>query len=70
MDKEGGTSEVGNAPVPISIPLDELETAVKQVYAYSVTLIIRKGEQRVAIAVRDDLSGSTAYVSRAMTVGP
>ena len=70
MDREENTSEVGNSPVPISVPHAKLEAASKQYYAYTLTLVMRKGEQQVAVAVRDDLSGATAYVTRALTVGP
>lgn len=69
MDREGGTSEVGNAPVTIQVPAGEVEEASKKYYAYSLTLVMRKGEQRVAIGVRDDLAGTTAFLSKALLVG-
>ena len=69
MDREGGTSEVGNSPVAIQIPAVEVEEAAKKYYAYSLTLVMRKGEQRVAIGVRDDLAGTTAFVSKSLMVG-
>ena len=69
MDEDGETSEVGYAPVAIRIQPDQVEETSKKYYAYSLTLVMRKGEQRVAVGVRDDLAGTTAFLSKSLRVG-
>jgi VWFA-related protein len=69
MDGDGGTSEVQQAPVPISIPKAEVESAQKKHYVYTVTLLMRGGQQRVAVGVRDDVGALASFLSRGLTVG-
>lgn len=59
-----GTSPVQQVPVPISIPADEIERARKQYYVYTITLLMRSGEQKVAVGVRDDLGSETSFITR------
>jgi VWFA-related protein len=69
LDSSGGTSDVQQAPVPISIPKKDLEVAQKKQYVYSVTLLMRSGEQRVSIGVRDDVGAQSSFLSRGLKVG-
>jgi VWFA-related protein len=69
LDSAGGTSDVQQAPVPISIPKKDLEAAQKKQYVYSVTLLMRPGEQRVSIGVRDDVGAQACFLSRGLKVG-
>lgn len=69
LDSAGGTSDVQQAPVPISIPKADVDTAQKKQYVYSVTLLMRGGEQRVAVGVRDDIGALASFLSRGLTVG-
>jgi VWFA-related protein len=69
LDSEGGTSDVQQAPVPISIPKKDLEVAQKKQYVYSVTLLMRPGDQRVSIGVRDDVGAQACFLSRGLRVG-
>jgi len=69
LDSAGGTSDVQQAPVPISIPKKDLEAAQKKQYVYSVTLLMRPGEQRVSIGVRDDVGAQACFISRSLKVG-
>lgn len=69
LDSEGGTSEVQQVQLPISVPAAELENALGKHYAYSVNLLMRRGEQKVAVGVRDDVAGEASFVSRAVRVG-
>jgi hypothetical protein len=69
MDSDGGTSEVQQAPVPISIPKGDVETARNKQYVYSVTLLMRPGDQRVAVGVRDDIAAQASFLSRGLRVG-
>ncbi|HEY0511272.1 MAG TPA: VWA domain-containing protein [Thermoanaerobaculia bacterium] len=68
MDSSGGTSEVQQAPVPISIAKADLAKAQSRQFVYSVTLLMRGGEQRVAIGVRDDIAAQASFLSRGLTV--
>jgi VWFA-related protein len=69
MDSNGGTSDVQQAPVPISIPKADVTTAQGKSYVYSVTLLMRGGSQRVAVGVRDDFAAQASFLSRGLDVG-
>ena len=69
VDGEGNTSEVQQVPLPISIPQAELETAKGKQYVYSVSLLMRGGDQKVAVGVRDDVAAESSFVSRTLRVG-
>lgn len=69
LDSDGGTSDVQQAPVPISIPAKDLDAAQKKQYVYSVTLLMRPGDQRVSIGVRDDVGAQACFLSRGLRVG-
>lgn len=69
LDSAGGTSDVQQAPVPISIPKGDVQVAQKKQYVYSVTLLMRPGEQRVSIGVRDDIGAQASFLSRGLRVG-
>lgn len=66
---DGRMTPVRQLPLPIKIPRKEVLTALGQFYVYTLTLQLAPGEQRVAIAVRDDVAATTSYLSRAVTVG-
>jgi hypothetical protein len=44
-------------------------TAQKKQYVYSVTLLMRPGDQRVSIGVRDDIGAQASFLSRGLRVG-
>lgn len=69
MDSNGATSDVQQTPVPISIPKADLDAAQGKQYVYSVTLLMRSGEQRVAVGVRDDVAAQSSFVSRGVRIG-
>jgi VWFA-related protein len=66
---DGKSSPLHQMAVPIRIPRKEVLNAMGQFYLYNLTLQLPPGEQRVAVAVRDEISASTSYLSRAVTVG-
>jgi VWFA-related protein len=68
-DDDGRSSPVRQIPVPLQIPRKEVLTAMGKFYVYILTLQLKPGEQRIAVAVRDDLGATTSYLSRAVTVG-
>jgi len=69
IDSKGSTSEVQQTPVPISIPKGDVAAAQAKSFVYSVTLLMRSGEQRVSVGVRDDIAAQASFVSRGLTVG-
>ncbi len=69
MDNEGGVSDVQQVPLPISIPAADVKSAMGKHYAYSVNLLMRRGDQKVAVGVRDDVAGESSFVSRSLRVG-
>jgi VWFA-related protein len=69
MDNEGGVSDVQQVPLPISIPNADVQSAMGKNYAYSVSLLMRRGDQKVAVGVRDDVAGESSFVSRTLRVG-
>lgn len=69
-DDEGGISPVQANVVQWSpIPEDELERARQGYYVYQLPLIMRDGQQRLSIGVRDDLAARTSFLNRALLVG-
>ena len=68
LDSDGHTSDVQQTPVPISIPKAEVATAQGKQFVYSVTLLMRDGNQRVAVGVRDDVAAQASFVSRGVNI--
>ena len=69
VDTEGNTSEVQQVPLPIHIPAAEVATATGKDYVYTVSLLMRGGEQKVAVGVRDDVAAESSFVARSVRVG-
>ncbi len=69
MDSNGSTSDVQQTPVPISVPRAEVATAQQKSFVYTVTLLMRAGDQRVSVGVRDDVAAKSSFVSRGIHVG-
>ncbi|HEX2163624.1 MAG TPA: VWA domain-containing protein, partial [Thermoanaerobaculia bacterium] len=68
-DSEGDSSPVQQLTVPISIPNGEVEAARKQLYRYSVPLVMRPGAHRVAVGLRDELGGEEAFLTTTVIPG-
>lgn len=66
---DGRSSPVRQIAVPLQIPRKQVLTAMGQFYVYTLTLQLPPGEQRVAVAVRDELAATTSYLSRVIAVG-
>ena len=69
IDANGRMSPVEQELVPLSVPLDQLEAARTQYYVYAVELRMRRGHQKVAIGVRDELASESSYVRRPIQIG-
>lgn len=68
-DEKGGVSPMRQVEVPLSIPREEILMAMGKFYEYELTLNLQKGEQHVAIAVRDESTTTTSFLSRTLSVG-
>jgi len=68
MDEESRLSPVQAVPIHIQIPVADIEAAKLQGWGYDVTLLMRRGNQRVAVGVRDELGGTSSYVSSGISV--
>lgn len=66
---EGANSPVRQINVPLSIPRKEVLHAMGKFYVYNLTLNMKPGEHRFAVAVRDEVAATTSYLSRALNVG-
>jgi VWFA-related protein len=69
IDSKGSTSDVQQTPVPISIPKGDVAAAQRKTFVYSMTLLMRAGDQRVSVGVRDDIAAQASFVSGGVTVG-
>ena len=69
MDEEDQRSPVDMTPVPIQIPDQDLDVAKTKYYVYSVALKVRPGRQRIAVGVRDEITGQQSYVTRSANIG-
>jgi VWFA-related protein len=64
----GAMGPIRQVAVPIRIPRAEVLRAMGQFFVYNLTLQLAPGEQRVAVAVRDELAAATSYLARGVTV--
>ena len=69
IGEDGSLSPLHQTSVPIAIPESELDVALTKKYIYEVELRMRPGLQGVAAGVRDDLSGDTSFIRRAVRIG-
>jgi VWFA-related protein len=66
---KGETSKVRQVLVPVHVPKDKALIAFGQFYVYELALTMAPGEQRVAVAVRDEGTALTSFLARGVRVG-
>jgi VWFA-related protein len=69
IDPDGHTSEVQQVPVPINVPAAEVSQLGGKNFLYSLSLLMRGGEQKVAIGLRDDVGAQESFVTGELVVG-
>ena len=69
MDEKGNLSEVQQAEVPVEVPASELSVALGKEWLYSLSLVMRRGPQKLAVGVRDELGQTTSFAVRTMSIG-
>jgi VWFA-related protein len=68
-DTQGRVSDLSEIAVPIKVPNDQLLTALGQSFGTRVTLLLRPGEHRLAVGVRDELGNADSTVTGTYTAG-
>ena len=69
IDPDGRTSEVQQVPVPINVPATEVSKLGGKHFLYTLSLLMRSGDQKVAIGMRDDVGALESYVTGELVVG-
>jgi VWFA-related protein len=71
IDGEGRTSQVQEQRWTLQppIPTQDLETVKQKYTTFELPMVMRRGDQRVAVAFRDEISAKTSYVTQHVTVG-
>ncbi len=69
IDEKGRTSIVQQEDVAIVVPKDQLEAAREQFWVHSLKLLMKDGEQKVAVGVRDDLTAQSSLLLKTLVVG-
>jgi hypothetical protein len=69
MDEKGRVSEVQQQLVPIEIPNTDVDRATGESFVYTVSLLMRRGPQKLAVGVRDDVAQSNSFTVRTMDIG-
>ncbi len=64
-DDAGKMTQVREKPVPIHVP----SQGAQKDYVYEVEMPMHQGRHEVAVAVRDELAGTTSFLRRTVTAG-
>lgn len=64
MDDRGWISEVQQADLPVRVPQDRIDESLEEDYVYTVQLLLRSGEQKVAVGLRDQIAANNSFVTR------
>ncbi len=62
-DDEGGLSDLQRLEYPIPVPNDQLETALGKTVGFTVRLGVRRGNQRIAVGVLDEIGRTESVVT-------
>lgn len=68
-DRDGQLAPVQQVPLPLEIPNGDLDEARQKVWTFEQELLLRPGQQRVAVAVRDELANRSSVIASTLTVG-
>lgn len=69
MDDSGDVADVQQSTIRIKIPIDELEAAMQQYYSFEARLLMRPGNHKVAVALRDEFGGIYSVITKYVQVG-
>ncbi|RMH23520.1 MAG: VWA domain-containing protein [Acidobacteria bacterium] len=68
-DDKGRMSPPTKVPVPVTIPNANMLAAMSQIASYRTNLRMRRGEQSIAVSVRDDLAAKSSTVGTRVRLG-
>lgn len=68
-DRDGQLAPVQQVPLPLEIPNGDLDDARRKVWTFQQELLLRPGQQRIAVAVRDELANRSSVIASTVTVG-
>jgi VWFA-related protein len=68
-DANGGLSDPQSYDLPIRIPNDRLLESMSQEIGHGINLLVRAGDSKLAVGVRDELSAIESTVNLIVTVG-
>jgi hypothetical protein len=68
-DANGGLSDPQSYELPIRIPNDRLLESMSQEIGHGINLLVRGGDSKLAVGVRDELSAIESTVNLNVTVG-
>jgi hypothetical protein len=69
IDPNGHTSEVQQVPVPINVAAADVSSLAGKHFLYTMSLLMRGGDQKVAIGMRDDVGAQESFVTGELVVG-
>lgn len=69
VDEDGDLSPPEQANLPLDIPSTVIDQVLTQDIVYEAQLLMRPGLHRIAVGLRDDLSGQVVYVREGVQVG-
>ena len=69
VDEKGRDAELQELPFELRIPEASLEVAKQDEVSRIINATMRKGRQKVVIAVRDEISEERSFVGRFVRVG-
>jgi len=69
MDAQGDLSAVEVTPLGLRIANENVEAARSETWLYTHRLLMGEGRQSLAIALRDQFSGSSSLITRSVTIG-
>lgn len=68
-DEKGGISDAVQQSIVIPVKKEDYERAQKMHFIYQMPLLVRGGDQRMSIGLRDDVGGRRSVFSRSLRVG-
>lgn len=68
-DAEGRTSQPQRFDIPVDIPNESLLTAMSREVGYGMNLLVRGGDSKLAVGVRDEVGAIASTVNLNVTVG-
>jgi hypothetical protein len=69
QDEKGGVSPFQRIALPISIPEERFQEALKAHAGYQVDLVMRKGKHRISVGIRDNIANVGTTVNLEVSIG-